>query len=402
MSKNSTLLCPTGLYASEYKNFHKLLLGSWCFNSKKKIKKNFTICSYPWDNKKILSSDYDYILRIKKKILLKLATYLNDYHSIDESADYWKIIIGPWVTIFCQTLLERWRNFCHVQKNYSFKYVVNSNQNFTDFVPRNFEEFIRHTSTDNWNQYIYEDIFKFYLNKNFFITRNHKKITVNKPNKIPFKRIVFDIINNFISHIFFYNKKKFFICESYLEKIEEFKLNFILGYPSITLSPVYPDIKVNLNHKKRNERIFTKNEISDDLFLRFLNNVLLKNIPTSFLEEFFNIKKFVKNLNWPEKPKVFFTSHCLVVKTLCSFYLAEKKKIGCKLIHGQHGGYYGTALFNTIEDLELDIADKYLSWGWTRGGKYKKKNNKIWNIEEKIKFTRRKKDFFFIRSKITV
>lgn len=209
MSKNSTLLCPTGLHISEYKNFHKLLLGSWCLNSKNKIKKNFTICSYPWDNKKILSLDYNYILRIRKKILLKLATYLNDYHGIDESADYWKIIIGPWVTIFCQTLLERWRNFYHVQKNYSFKYVVNSNKNFKDFVPRNFEEFYRYTSTDNWNQYIYEDIFKFYLNKNFFITSNYKKTTVNKPNKISFKRTLFDIINNFISHIFFYKKKKF-------------------------------------------------------------------------------------------------------------------------------------------------------------------------------------------------
>ena len=48
-------------------------------------------------------------------------------------------------------------------------------------------------------------------------------------------------------------------------------------------------------------------------------------------------------------------------------YRHEKKN--SKLIIGQHGGVYGQYLFSSMQDFELDIADKYLSWGWTNNNK---------------------------------
>ena len=39
---------------------------------------------------------------------------------------------------------------------------------------------------------------------------------------------------------------------------------------------------------------------------------------------------------------------------------------------GQHGGVYGQYEFSTIQDHELDVGDKFLSWGWTD-----KKNKKV-------------------------
>ena len=39
---------------------------------------------------------------------------------------------------------------------------------------------------------------------------------------------------------------------------------------------------------------------------------------------------------------------------------------------GQHGGVYGQYEFSTIQDHELDVGDKFFSWGWTD-----KKNKKV-------------------------
>ena len=52
-------------------------------------------------------------------------------------------------------------------------------------------------------------------------------------------------------------------------------------------------------------------------------------------------------------------------KTFQSRYVAECiEKNDTKLIIGQHGGVYGQYLFSSMEDYELNICDKYLSWGW--------------------------------------
>ena len=73
----------------------------------------------------------------------------------------------------------------------------------------------------------------------------------------------------------------------------------------------------------------------------------------------------IKDINWPSNPKIIFTSHFLQ-KTKQAFYTAEKiEKENSKLIMGQHGGVYGQYEFSTIQDHELDVGDKFLSWGWT-------------------------------------
>ena len=389
------LLCPTNLHSSRNNKLNKLFLGNWC--DRNQI--NQKICNYPWDNKKTLLKDYKYIFKIEKIIFKRLCKYLNDYHDVKESNSYWKIILGPWLTIFTQTIFERWRNFQNAKK-YSFKYVINSNRNYKEFVPINFENFYKQSTTDIWNQYIYEDIFKFYLDKKFFLNKkiNKKDLDINKQNitHIKIERKLFNFFNFLVSKIFLFRQRKYIICESYLGKFNELKLNLKLGFPSLTLNPVYPDIKKKLDPKRDTDKIFNTREIKKDPFKKYLNSILLKNIPLSFLEQYVYIKNFTEKLDWPTKPKVFFTSHALITKTICSFYLAEKKKIGCKLIHGQHGGYYGTTNFNTFEDLELNVSDKYLTWGWTKPGKNKKKIIKFGILKDKIKLTNENKKYFLI------
>ena len=62
---------------------------------------------------------------------------------------------------------------------------------------------------------------------------------------------------------------------------------------------------------------------------------------------------------------------------------------------GQHGGVYGQYEFSTIQDHELDVGDKFLSWGWTDK---KNKSYTFWNHKKtsKIKYKAKNDEILFI------
>ena len=74
-------------------------------------------------------------------------------------------------------------------------------------------------------------------------------------------------------------------------------MNLKLGFPSLTLNPVYPDIKKKLDPKRDTDKIFNTREIKKDPFKKYLNSILLKNIPLSFLEQYVYIKNFTVNID---------------------------------------------------------------------------------------------------------
>ena len=55
------------------------------------------------------------------------------------------------------------------------------------------------------------------------------------------------------------------------------------------------------------------------------------------------------------------------------FWAASQKEKGAKIILGQHGGGYNFFKTDSKRDYELNICDKFLTWGWDN----KKFKNKI-------------------------
>ena len=150
------------------------------------------------------------------------------------------------------------------------------------------------------------------------------------------------------------------ISESYLGIIDEIKLCLkFRTLPRFNVSYYLTNSKINSNRDKIN-----LNYDYENIFEEFICNLIPQQIPKSILEDFDYTRIKSKEMNWPEKPKLIFTSH-IMPKTLQSMYVAEKvENFGTKLIHGQHGGVYGQYLFTSMQDYELDVCDKYLSWGW--------------------------------------
>ena len=97
--------------------------------------------------------------------------------------------------------------------------------------------------------------------------------------------------------------------------------------------------------------------------MKIIKYLIVLQLPTAYFENYKNICSSIQRINWPLNPKIIFTS--FFTKNKAGFYTAEKiENFKSKLIVGQHGGVYGQYKFSTIEDHELDVSDKFLSWGW--------------------------------------
>ena len=73
----------------------------------------------------------------------------------------------------------------------------------------------------------------------------------------------------------------------------------------------------------------------------------------------------VKNIRWPKKPKVIFTSNACNSEDVFKAWAASKIESGSKLITAQHGGHYGIGKWYFNEEHEVTISDKFFSWGWS-------------------------------------
>ena len=394
-------LITTGLTQTWPEKTDLIFLGKWCekYKNFEKLKKeNYIIFEYHWDNREKLKKDYKYIKTLEKKVFQDLVKSLNIYHKKDYSHRYWKIILGPWLITLLQIIFERYSNlnfFFEKYKDHKIETIILEKNHDQSFISNNFEEFSRYTLTDTWNYFLYLDLINF-KKFGFSVKKNYLKFQDEEDYK-SYLRLNYSRKNVFLSYLSnFFEKiigsQHLFISESYLGRLRE--LNLSLRFKSF---PRYSQGIKSFDTKIDN--LFRKKSLTFDvnnLFEEFIKENLLKFIPKSFLEDYDLIKDKLNKTYWPKNPKVIFTSH-FMQKTFQSRYVAECiEKNNTKLIIGQHGGVYGQYLFSSMEEYELEICDKYLSWGWQN-----KQNKKILpfgiikNIKN-IRYNNKNKDLLMI------
>ena len=368
---NQKTLVSTAIEETWTMNNSTVFLGEWCkiFNRKDIWGKiNHEVIGYHWNKSEKLIKDIEYIERLIEELTNDLSKSLNFIHNKNYSNQYWKILCGHWLSLFCHSLFDRWET---VESALSKKdnYLTNIiNIDHSEMVPENIESFVLMCHQDKWNHYIFSEILSSDFFKEKLTFKNIDKIKNDTFSKNPYhplspiKKLILNLLK-FLNPItsLIRKKQKYLICESYLGKKNEILLNLSLGLLPLTVTPRYQfDSIYDENIRNRIHLSFKpKNN-----FEKFLIDNLIKHVPLAFIENYKNVLNYVENINWPQNPKVIFTSHFIDNKTIGSLYTAEKKEKGAKLIHGQHGGAYGQNLFHWYESFERSISDKYLTWGW--------------------------------------
>jgi len=361
------ILVATGLESKKKIELKELLfLGDWCLNNNIDTNR-FDVVNYHWNDRKKLFQDYKKLERVYELFLQILSDSLNKYHCKNLPISYWRILIGPWLETFIHTIFDRWEMMNKANKEYKINSMLSFiNPKMEYFIPYDFDDYYLKIKSHNWNQFIYTYIGEFIninqiesieLSLDNFKKRNYKNDFIKLCN----------VISNKIN-----SKKNIFIYSRSIDFKSYLQMQFLLKqFPTIWNKVLSPRIFPNMNSRSK---LLKGIKFDQDSFCKLLVNLIPIQIPTIYLEGFLELNEYSR-IFLPSSSKLVVDSIAWFTDDVFKNWIALKKiSSNTKYIISQHGGNYGTSLFNSTEEHQISISDSFLSWGW------KDKRSKVLNL----------------------
>jgi len=351
-----------------------ILLGDWCrlYKEKKFFENNiYSIIEYHYDDTQKILDDFEDFKIIYEKVLNELSEVLNNLHGLSYSKRYWQISIGFWLGLFIQIIYDRYFMIKKVFDNKNIDEVFLIKTKEEDIVPNNSLDFFQFAgSSDDWNEKIFSEIISF-LKPKIKISFIEKEIINIKSEKNNlyyfFKKKLNRLIRNSLSLATKYMGNKSIVLYAInVNFISKIKLLFF----SKSIFRAY-DLKNDFHFKyDQLKRNFIKDNLKfidkeNNQFLELLNILIPKYIPKIFVEGYQNAHFLINKSGLPSNSKVIFTDNACIFNDLFKLWAAKQVENSSKLIIGQHGGHYGTCKFFFSQDYEIEISDKFLTWGWS-------------------------------------
>ena len=104
--------------------------------------------------------DFHYLTRLYEETLSFMAPILNTTHSLDRDIRYWRIIIGPWLRCFIDSLFDRYESVRLAKKNNQTLNCIQYTYNLSDWCPNDFPDFWNQYVTDELNEVIFSECIK--------------------------------------------------------------------------------------------------------------------------------------------------------------------------------------------------------------------------------------------------
>ena len=349
-------------------NENVIFLGEWCLlHTKKSIWKNLNavIEPYHWDNRKKLHNDYLNLKTLYEDLLVRLSYKLNEVHQVNRSLRYWRILVGPWLGYFTQIVFDRWEMLRQVDRNNKIHGVKVVQANLDGYIPTDMNHFNQLIMGDAWNEMIYGQILQYMkIPIEPIALKNQTLVISKKPTLVKrFKKRLLQSINALSSKLSHSNE--YFFLHTCMPLLSEFCLQLKLKqFPKLWRSGALPSVEIN--NDLRAWSVFEGDEPKEYCFSAFLDHLVSKHIPICYLEGYEKAIEVVDKHPWPKAPKAIWTSLAYEYDDFFKFWAASRVEQGSLLLVGQHGGNYGMALWSYSEDHQIEIADYFFSWGWSR------------------------------------
>ncbi|MBF0195203.1 MAG: hypothetical protein HQL71_11645 [Magnetococcales bacterium] len=339
-----------------------LFLGEWCkLYERKQIwsQLDYLVAPYHWDNRKQLFKDFKYLNDIYEKYLALYAGKLNEVHGCEHSVRYWRIIIGPWFRYYVEVLYDRYITVIQARDrgDVSSTWLLQSDP--SDWVPYDSGQLYKYAISDSWNVYMYGEIIKFLGG----IPYTEKKIKNLPPevkqnvNQIIVPKTLLKILRLY-SRLLPEKWKKIVFFASGFGDVNAVRLSLKLGQVPFWL----PDIDFDHVEVEKQTREKLKVSSADSEFELILEKLTPMQVPKIYLEGFVNLRDKILR-NFPQQPKIIFTANAYNSNDIFKIWAAEKTAHDTKLLITQHGGNFGTSLWEQSEDHQVLIADKFYIWG---------------------------------------
>jgi putative transferase (TIGR04331 family) len=348
-----------------------LFLGEWCKRySRKHVWEHldYEVMAYHWDDRKKLFEDYQYIQQLYEVLLFEMTDKLNQFHSINKSKQYWRILIGPWLGYFIGMVYDRWFMLkkAIIQEDNLTCNILDTKNN--TIIPNDMSHFVKLFVDDYWNEVVFGQLLDLCFSEKVNICKiKFDAVTDEGKNGDDSLNLILKTkLNNLI---LFFNKimpthNDYFIISSYLPLKNNFKIQLMLGQlPVFWRSGNLPKFQPNDN--RHNFNILTDDKYNNMSFNQIIRTLIPQNLPMVYLEGYRELNCLIDNLGWPKSPKMIFTSNSYAADDIFKYWAAEKTEKGVPLFIGQHGGTFGINKFSFFEEHQIRISQSWISWGWS-------------------------------------
>jgi putative transferase (TIGR04331 family) len=364
-----------------------IFLGDWCKRfSRKAVWKDFDSITVPyhWDDNAKYQKNYKYLNEVYESLLVDFSIYLNNFHGKNYSSRYWRILIGPWLGVFIQVLYDRWTTLGVAVETCEINECIVLDISRDMLVPKSNSQFVHMIVEDEWNSGFYGELITRCFSKKIPIKRkvpsDLQQVNDSKSKASKKISILINIIRYALQSLAPSRNDKFFITSSYLPFFNEIKLQIKLKQFPKFWRRIELDYPKKINYATRKWKINS----DEDKFVKLAKDMALLFIPTSYLENYEDLIYKIP-ANWPSNPRVIFTSISWYGNEVFKAWTSEKCESGSELFIGQHGGHFGMTDISFFEKHQIDISDKWISWGWKEinnpkviaGFNFKEHNKKI-------------------------
>lgn len=347
-------------------------LGKWCrpYNQRHKwLSVDYNMVCNPLNDGKNKLKSFNYIESFIEEILVEMVTMLNNHHNTSFSLRFWRIVLGPWLIHFANIVYIKWGLIHSAIEQNNISYARIADDKLPSNVPYSFKEFSESMFSEEWNIKLTSIIIKYYtqIKVSTINKKDYKSVRFNKIRG----KFINKILRKFSDSLWWLEKKineneQVFIIASTLGYIQEIFLQIKLRQ----LPKIWTSQEVEKKHQANHQ---LRDKLSENRLVGFpgaLRSLIWKQIPICYLEGFKSLVAQAQKLNWPEFPKAILSSMAMTMENdIFKTWAGLKTEKGTPLLSIQHGGFYGTALFNPIESHEIKISDYFLSWGWDSANK---------------------------------
>jgi len=358
-------LATTAIHSFWDINKEVVFLGPWCLISKNEhIWKSldYEIMPSPWQDRDAYYEAGEYTYKVYNYLLDVLTDYLNSIHDTKHSKRFWQIIIGPWLLHFTEAFYDRY--YCLKEAFEKYPQIETILLDETSYVtPKSMKDFFTSYHDDFHSLQYYSQVLK-----KFGIDGPSKKITAENEAGIQYKTWRYFVKRClFKTTGFIANKRPVVLWDVYLSYRYLIKYILISKFTSFpVLGEDYYATYLKVNDDKR----FNLSLLSShDEFTKIIISSLPVNFPTLYLEGFGDFLE-ESLLQFKNTPKIVISAIGWFANERLKFLAAYWTEKGTVLCGCQHGGLYGTAKWMPPENHEIEITDRYYTWGWNR------KNNK--------------------------
>ena len=356
------VLITTALSNTWFHDDDIVFLGEWCKKyASGKLLDNVThqTVQFHWSDRKKFEGDVVYLEQLHEKLLAALQIFLNDYHRTNYSLRYWRIVVGPWLSLFVPAVFDRWASVHNAMLLNEYEAVTLNDNIPADFTSSDYHDFSHAIQHDTWNYILYSDIIANMPGVPKYKPTSNLRAQSNETHKVVKKfwgQNIIESLDALASK--FQPKYHVAFITSYFTPMTRILFALKLRQLPRFYSKFEAEIKCEkIIDDARKSAINV--DVSND-FESYISGKLLQFIPFSYFEGFAAYTKHANSIS--DDVKLIVSSNAHFSNDIFKIWCANRLEFSnCKLILSSHGGSLPSK-FSSFQQHEEQVSDIRVVW----------------------------------------